>query len=46
MLHTLIGIGSSLGSIPLAATLSWIIKDGLGQLGKTIVVISDHDVIA
>ena len=29
-----VGIGSPLGSIPLAATLSWIIKDGLGQLGK------------
>ena len=29
-----VGIGSPLGSIPLAATLSWIIKDGLGQLGR------------
>ena len=29
-----IGIGS--GSIPLAATLNWILKDGLGQLGGVI----------
>jgi hypothetical protein len=29
-----IGVGS--GSIPLAATLNWIIKDGLGQLGGVI----------
>ena len=29
-----IGVGS--GSIPLAATLNWILKDGLGQLGGVI----------
>ena len=29
-----IGVGS--GSVPLAATLNWIIKDGLGQLGGVI----------
>ncbi len=30
-----IGVGSA-GSIPLAATLNWILKDGLGQLGGVI----------
>ena len=29
----LVAIGMGAGSIPLAATLNWIIKDGLGQLG-------------
>ena len=29
-----IGVGS--GSVPLAATLNWIIKDGLGQLGGVV----------
>lgn len=28
-----IGIGSGDGSLPLAATLNWVIKDGLGQFG-------------
>ena len=29
----LMAIGVGAGSVPLAATLNWIIKDGLGQLG-------------
>ncbi len=29
----LVAIGMGAGAIPLAATLNWIIKDGLGQLG-------------
>lgn len=30
-----IGVGAS-GSLPLAATLNWVVKDGLGQLGGVI----------
>lgn len=33
MQSLLYAIGLSSGSVPLAATLNWIIKDGLGQLG-------------
>lgn len=29
----LFAMGLGAGSIPLAATLNWVIKDGLGQLG-------------
>lgn len=28
-----LGLGSAAGALPLAATLNWILKDGIGQLG-------------
>lgn len=36
MQSLLYAIGLGAGSIPLAATLNWIIKDGMGQLGGSI----------
>ena len=36
MQSMLYAIGAGSGSVPLAATLNWIIKDGLGQLGGVI----------
>ncbi|RUO96724.1 vitamin B6 photo-protection and homoeostasis-domain-containing protein [Jimgerdemannia flammicorona] len=40
----LFAIGLGAGSIPLAASLNWIIKDGLGQLGGVVYAssVSDH----
>lgn len=31
--YQLFAMGLGAGAIPLAATLNWVIKDGLGQLG-------------
>ena len=36
MQSLLYAIGLGAGSIPLAAALNWVIKDGLGQLGGVI----------
>ena len=33
MQSLLYAIGCGAGSIPIAATLNWILKDGIGQLG-------------